>query len=82
MLFNKITKLNIISVATICIPILLLSFLNLAFGQPDKLYKSIRDFGVRPEAGLGQVEKLRKTMKKDVERVLEEDLTKEGNAAS
>jgi cytochrome oxidase Cu insertion factor (SCO1/SenC/PrrC family) len=50
--------------------------------EPERAEEFYRDFGVRPEAGLGQVEKLREAMKKDVLHVLGEDLTSEEEKSS
>ena len=50
--------------------------------EPERAEEFYRDFGVRPETGLGQVEKLRVEMKKDVLHVLGEDLTREKENSS
>ncbi len=49
MLFEKIIKFNLKLVAIICFSGFLTAIPKLIFAQPHKLYKSIRDFGVRPE---------------------------------
>lgn len=44
--------------------------------EPGRAEEFFRDFGVRPEAGLGQMEKLREELRRDLEQVLGEDLKK------
>lgn len=50
--------------------------------EPERIEEFQKEFKLHPEAGLGQIEKLRGDLKGDVEHVLGEDLTNETEPSS